>query len=139
MLGLIEECCVETSSVTGFNMDETVIVINKSVAIDQVLQAGLILNFAYPQENRWILTVLQANFRNYFSQVLNFSPILASSPTIHSIRGEIGVQSVISIFGIKEVFKIVESNCMPGIHIGAADSKITKESRNVKKDRKFVA
>ena len=38
----------------------------------------------------------------------------------------------------KEVFEIVESNCMLGIHIGVGDSKITKESRNVKKDRKFA-
>jgi hypothetical protein len=43
-----------------------------------------------------------------------------------------------SLLGVKEVFEIVESNCMLGIHIGVADSKITKESRNVKKDRKFV-
>jgi hypothetical protein len=43
-----------------------------------------------------------------------------------------------TIFGVKKVFEIIESYCMRGIHIGVADSKIAKESRNVKKDRKFV-
>jgi hypothetical protein len=43
-----------------------------------------------------------------------------------------------TILGVKEVFEIVESDRMRGIHIEVAGSKITKESLNVKKDRKFV-
>lgn len=43
-----------------------------------------------------------------------------------------------TIFGVKEVFEIVESYNMLRIHIGVVDSKIIKGSRNVKKDRKFV-
>jgi hypothetical protein len=119
-------------------VDETVLILRERVAIDQILKAGTILNFAYTEENRWIFRIFGTNFGNYFPQIVNFSLILALIPAVYPCRSEIGVQGMFSLLGVKEVFEIVESNCMLGIHIGVADSKITKESRNVKKDRKFV-
>jgi hypothetical protein len=83
MFCTVEKGGVEPSSVVGFKVDETVLILRERVAIYQILKAGTVLNFAYTEENRRILRVFWTNFGNYFSQIVNFSPILALIPAVY--------------------------------------------------------
>lgn len=83
MFCTVEKGGVEPSSVVGFKVDETVLILRERVAIYQILKAGTVLNFAYTEENRRILRVFWTNFGNHFSQIVNFSPILALIPAVY--------------------------------------------------------
>lgn len=119
-------------------MDETVTVLAEGITIYEILQAGLILYFTHAHYYRRVFSLIWTNTGNDLPQVIYFSPVLFSIPTVYPSRCEIAIPRVLSIFGVKEILEVVESYGLSVIHIGSAVSKIGKESRNVKKDRKFA-